>query len=112
MFVGNKKPMADAVVAVEGEFKFHPETHATPELTVLMMYVSSETKKSYGTCPVKTAMFSPRTFEALRHFLDLAEEDFGRLFFDGGGLHPYDGPEKPRKEDQAETGSIPKGLGG
>ncbi len=111
MFVGNSKPAVDAVVAVEGSFKYHPETHATPELEILMMYISSQTKQSYGTCPVKASMFSPRTLEALRHFLDLAEEDFGKLFFEGGSLQPY-GPEVSQNEDQAETGELPKGLGG
>lgn len=111
MYVGNHAPVVDAIVAVEGEFKCHPLLQADPVLELKMMYIDSKTRQSYGTCPAKTQVFSPETIEAFRAFIRSAENDFGRLFFEGGTVVPYEGASGS-STSKAETGETPRGLGG
>lgn len=90
MFTKDDSNLAiDSVVAVEGKFSFHPATDARPNIEVLMMYTNKDTYHSYGTCPAKAAIFSDETLKAFHEFLSKAEEDFGKLAFEGGELRPY-----------------------
>jgi hypothetical protein len=90
MFTKSESNLAiDSVVAVEGKFQFHPGQDRRPNIELLMMYTNKETKHSYGTCPAKATVFSEETLAAFSEFLLKAEEDFGKLAFEGGELQPY-----------------------
>ncbi len=90
MFTKEESNLAiDSVVAVEGKFSFHPGADRRPNIEVLMMYANKDTQHSYGTCPAKAAVFSDETLAAFTEFLSKAEEDFGKLVFEGGELRPY-----------------------
>jgi hypothetical protein len=102
-------PVIDSVVAVEGKFKFHPGIQEVPEIEVTMMYANSVTKASYGTCPAK--MFSPKTMDALRTFLESAEEDFGMIAFLGGTSESYGAFSLGYNQAESPKG-IQKSLGG
>lgn len=102
------KPGAfDAVLALEGKFKFRPDLDVVPAIEVTMVYLNSVTKTTYGTCPFTT--FSPKTIEAMFEFLKCAEQDFGDVVFEGGVLTPFGPLATP---GVAESGKgLPKGLG-
>ena len=105
-------PAFDAVMAVEGKFIFRPQLDKEPNIEMLMVYFDTKTGNTWGTCPVKATMFSPKTLEALRAFLESAEEDFGQVVFGGGVIAPFGPVQNPRA--QAESGEGPKlppGLG-
>jgi hypothetical protein len=97
----------DAVVGVEGHFKFRPNLDAVPTVEVLMVFINSTTKTTYGSCPVQT--LTPRTLESLITFLRNAEEDFGNAVFGGGVLTPF-GPLMAASGAETDKG-LPKGLG-
>lgn len=97
----------DAIIAVEGQFKFRPDLDAVPVVEVLMAYANSTTKTTYGTCPFKS--FSPRTTEALIEFLRCAEQDFGDIVFKGGIVAPF-GPLASTANAESEK-ALPRGLG-
>jgi hypothetical protein len=110
-------PAFDSIVAMEGKFTFRPDHDEVPNIELLMVYYSSTTRRTYGTCEAKATFFSPKTIEAFRAFLDSAEEDFGTVVFGGGVIEPD--PYLPNL-NQAETSQglpmnlpsrIPKGLG-
>lgn len=105
-------PAFDAVMAVEGKFTFRPQLDTEPNIEMLMIYLNAGTGSTYGSCPVKSAIFSPKTIEALRAFLESAEEDFGQVVFGGGVISPFGPVQNPRT--QAESGQgpqLPPGLG-
>lgn len=105
-------PTFDAVMAVEGKFSFRPQLDKEPNIEVLMVYFDTKTSSTWGTCPVKSSLFSPKTLEALRAFLESAEEDFGQAVFGGGVISPFGSVQPPR--DSAESGQgpqLPPGLG-
>jgi hypothetical protein len=102
-----RPPVFDAIVGVEGKFKYRPDLDVAPSAEVLMVYLNSSTKLTYGSCPF--TQFSPRTVEALLEFLKCAEKDFGDVVFEGGVITPF-GPIA--MASGAESGSgLPKGLG-
>lgn len=105
---GDKPGAFDAVVAIEGSFKFRPDLDAVPTAEVLLVYLNSKTKTTYGTCPFKT--FSPKTIEALLEFLKCAEQDFGDIVFEGGVLTPFGPIASPARGAESGNG-LPKGLG-
>lgn len=98
----------DAVMAVEGQFKYRPDLDAAPTVEVTMVYLNSETMETFGPCPVKK--FSPRTMEALMEFLRCAEHDFGDRVFMGGETTPYGPLATPSARAESEEG-LPRGLG-
>jgi hypothetical protein len=103
-----KPPVFDAIVGVEGKFKYRPDLDVAPTVEVLMVYLNTATKTTYGSCPFDK--FSPRTLEALMEFMRCAERDFGDVVFDGGILTPFGPVVTP--SDGAESGAgLPKGLG-
>jgi hypothetical protein len=90
MFTKEESNLAiDSVVAVEGTFSFHPGMDRRPNIEIVMMYTNKNTQHSYGTCPAKASVFSEETLKAFTEFLSKAEEDFGKLAFEGGELRPY-----------------------
>ncbi len=99
----------DGVVAVKGSFHFHPGVEKDPNVELELMYVNSKTQQSFGTCPMKAGMFSLKTMEKFRDFLEHAEEDFGNIVFEGGQLSPF-GPVSLGGTDSGE--GLPKKLGG
>lgn len=102
-----KSGVFNAIAAIEGKFKFRPDLDVVPAIEVIMVYLNSETKTTYGTCPFTT--FSPKTMEALLEFLKCAEQDFGEVIFEGGVLTPFGPLATP---GIAESGNgLPKGLG-
>jgi hypothetical protein len=105
---GSKPGAFDAVLAVEGSFKYRPDLDSVPTAEVLMVYLNSTTKTTYGSCPFKT--FSPKTIEALLEFLKCAEQDFGDVVFEGGILTPF-GPLAPPVSGAESANGLPKGLG-
>jgi hypothetical protein len=104
---GSDPSVFDAVVAVEGKFTFRPDLDVAPTVEVTMVYLNSSTKTTYGSCPFKC--FTPRTLEALRHFLECAEQDFGEVIFKQGMLTPF-GPVVLGQGAESRDG-LPKGLG-
>jgi len=104
---GEKAPAFDALVAVEGHFKFRPNLDVVPTIEVLVAYMNSKTGTTYGTCPV--SVFSPRTLEAFIEFLRCAEQDFGDIVFEGGIVTPF-GPVVSGGNAETEKG-LPRGLG-
>lgn len=105
---GDKEGAFDAVLAVEGSFKFRPDLDSAPTAEVLMVYLNSKTKTTYGSCPFKT--FSPKTTEALLAFLKCAEQDFGDVVFEGGVLTPFGPLASPVGGAESDKG-LPRGLG-
>ena len=105
---GNQGGAFDAVLAVEGTFKYRPDLDALPTVELVMVYLNSVTKTTYGSCPFKT--FTPKTMEALREFLKCAEQDFGDVVFEGGVLTPF-GPMEPSVRGAESGDGLPKGLG-
>ena len=90
MFTKKESNLAiDSVMAVEGKFSFNPGIDRRPNLEVVMAYANKDTQYTYGTCPAKAAVFSDETMAAFTEFLSKAEEDFGKLVFEGGELRPY-----------------------
>lgn len=104
---GQKSGAFDALVGVEGKFRFRPELDSVPAIEVLMVYLNSTTKTTYGSCPFKS--FSPRTLEVFLEFLKLAEQDFGDIVFEGGVVSPF-GPMVGSGGAESNNG-LPKGLG-
>jgi hypothetical protein len=99
----------DAILAVEGKFHYRPEVDAVPVVEVVLAYANSVTKTTYGSCPFRT--FSPKTQEALMHFLECAEQDFGEIVFEGGILTPF-GPISASQGAESQTDpslSLPRG---
>lgn len=95
----------DAVAAIEGKF-VRLGLDLEPEAEVTLVYLNSDSKISYGRCPYKIT--NSRTLEALRKLLELVEEDFGKVIFEGGAPLPF-GPVSVKAE--TNTG-LPKKLGG
>lgn len=110
MYVRNEpRPTAfDAVMAAEGKFVYRQDLDAVPTVEVTMVYLNSETKETYGPCPVHK--FSPRTMEALREFIRCAEQDFGEHVFMGGELTPFGPLATPMATAESGEG-LPQGLG-
>jgi len=103
-----KPPVFDAIIAVEGKFTYRPDLDVAPAVELLMVYLNSSTKTTYGSCPFKH--FSPRTLEALLEFLKCAETDFGDVIFEGGVLTPF-GPLAGMPGGAESGNGLPKGLG-
>jgi hypothetical protein len=110
MFTKGESNLAiDSVLAVEGKFSWHPGIDTRPNVEIVMMYANKNTNHTYGTCPAKTAVFSEETMKVFKEFLSKAEEDFGKLAFEGGELRPY-GPALGL-DSRAESGTGLRGLG-
>lgn len=104
-----KPSIFDAVVAVEGKFSFLPSIDKAPNIEVVLCYLNSQTKTTYGTCPFSTP--SPKTTEAFLNFLKCIEEDFGEVVFEGGVVTPF-GPMSSEASGRAESDKgLPVGLG-
>lgn len=104
----------DAVMAVEGSFRFHPAIDKEPTIDLLMVNVNSETGVTYGSSPARANVFSPKTLEAFRAFLESAEEDWGQVLFGSGAIAPFGQVQSPRNAAESTEGlsaGLPKGLG-
>lgn len=111
MYVRNegKTSVFDAVQTVEGKFTFLPHVDKVPNIEVVLCYLNSKTKTTYGTCPFKSP--SPKTIEAFLEFLKCVEQDFGEVVFEGGVISPF-GPVSSEASGRAESGKgLPSGLG-
>jgi hypothetical protein len=97
----------DAVVAVEGQFKFRPSIDKVPTIEVLLCHTNSRTGTTYGTCPFTT--LSPKTLEAFLNFLKCVEQDYGEVLFEGGVITPF-GPAPATGKAESGKG-LPTGLG-
>lgn len=106
---GDSNLAIDSVVAVEGKFNWHPGMDPRPTIELVMMYTNKNTKHTYGTCPARSAVFSEETLKAFEEFLHKAEEDFGKLAFEGGELRPYG--QALGLDGKAESGAGLRGLG-
>lgn len=106
MFVATGGPCEiDAVVAVESKvLRLGPGME--PMIEAEMAYLNSKSKINYGKCPFKVT--NPRTLEAARHLLELIEEDFGKIVFEGGAPLLF-GPVAVKAESNV---GLPKKLGG
>ena len=110
------QPNFDAVMCVAGEFAFSPGVEQLPQVELTMAYANSETRVTYGTCPVKTPLLSQKTREALLAFVHSAEEDFGEVVFGSGAIASWEGSTKGQ-EAETEQGlqkvptAFPRGLG-
>ena len=100
----------DSVQAVEGKFKWRPDMDKDPILEITMVYLNRETKTTFGTCPVDSSLFSPKTMEAFKAFLESAETDFGTIVFERGQPAPF-GETQGTQEAESSRG-LPTGLGG
>lgn len=105
---GSHPTAFDAVLAVEGHFKYRPDLDVVPTVEILMVYLNSTTKTTFGSCPFTT--FSPKTVEALLEFLKCAEKDFGDVVFEGGVQSPF-GPVVTTVKGAESNNGLPKGLG-
>jgi hypothetical protein len=111
---GDGKVVFDAVMVVEGSFHFHPALDKQPNIDLLMVYVNSETGTTYGSSPARPNVFSPKTLEAFRAFLESAEEDWGQVVFGSGAIAPFGQVQNPRSAAESPDGlaaGLPKGLG-
>lgn len=106
---GDSNLAIDSVVAVEGKFNWHPGVDPQPTIEIVMMYMNKDTEHTYGTCPAKSSVFSEDTRKAFEEFLRKAEEDFGKLAFEGGEIRPYG--RALGFEGRAESGTGLRGLG-
>lgn len=107
MFIGDKPPVFDGIMVLNGEFSFMQHLGQDPQVSLKMAYVRDSTKTTYGYCDFAT--LSPKTLEAFREFVRSAEEDFGQLIFEGGVVTPFGVSATTSK---AESGQgLPKGLG-
>ena len=102
--------MLDAVVAVEGSFRFRPGIDAGPELNGKFAFANSKTKVTYATGDVMPQMFSPKTTEALLNLMRSMEEDYGKIVFEGGTPSPF-GETSLGGDAETEKG-LKRGLGG
>jgi hypothetical protein len=104
----------DAVMAAEGSFRFNPMLHKEPEIDILMVNVNSETGVTYGSSPARANVYSPKTLEAFRAFLESAEEDWGQVLFGRGEISPFGQTQSPKNVAESTEGlsaGLPKGLG-
>jgi hypothetical protein len=94
----------NSVSCVKGEFS-KPALHGQgePMVTLTMVYCNSETFQTFGTCPASNAVFSQQTMDALREFLQLAENDFAKVVA---------GKNVPEDAAPASTGRALGPLGG
>jgi len=106
---GSDPVAADSVVAAEGNFQYRPGYEVEPVIKVKMVYTRRDTGETYGYCPVRSSMFSPRTMELFMKFLESAESDYGKVFFGGGVVEPSSKIGIGHAE--TEVGLGPKGLG-
>jgi hypothetical protein len=76
----------DSVFAAEGKFQWNQLSGQTlPELSIVMAYAKKSTGTTFGSCPVRSGLLRPETLSAFAEFIRMAEEDFGRLVFEGSG---------------------------
>jgi hypothetical protein len=97
----------DSVIAVKGSFTFHPWRDEEPSITLEMMYANKANQTTFGLCPARSSVLSPKTLEAFRAFLEAAEEDFGRRVLDNEISPPFG----PRVSVVAESEDTLRGLG-
>lgn len=113
MFTRNGDTSAfDSVIVVEGTIK-RPNVNEEVLVDLVMMYVSSKTGISYGSCKVTKNLLSAETRDYLEKFLASAELDFGRIAFGEGAIITIDGSLRTLGTAENPTGKLdPKSLGG
>lgn len=89
----------DALFVESGEFRMGTDGIGSIMLTVV--YLNSSLGASLGNCRVPDTTLSTGTIEAFEQFIKLAEQDFGRIVFDGTEV------ETPVEDHRG----LPKGLG-
>lgn len=104
---GPKPAAFDSVVVVEGGIKYNPAVDHEPVVTLKLAYLNSKTQTTYGSCDFSN--FTPKTMEAFRHFLELAEADYGQIVWEEGQLSPFGTAAKQGIESDE---GLPIGLGG
>lgn len=95
----------NAVAAIEGKFT-RLGLDVEPMAEVTLVFLNDESRISYGRCPYKIT--NGKTLEALRNLLELIEEDFGKIIFEGGAPMPFS-PVSVKAESNV---GLPKKLGG
>lgn len=81
----------DSVACVHGEFSVDPVAHSVTEVKIKAAYMNGATGDTFGTVIFPNSLLRQTTLDALRTFIELAEEDLGRTVFGEGGVenvHP------------------------
>jgi hypothetical protein len=113
MFVqnGGVTPKFDAVIVLEGEFKFASIADTDPHLRLTAAYVDSKTGETHGKV-LATTIISPKTLESFRAFLQSAEEDICNFELGGGSYSIFGEVQSPRNQAESNQGpQLPPGLG-
>lgn len=84
MYKGSGSLGFNSVVCSEGKFMWVPQVDPSPNVTLTMTYVNDKTSESFGQCQVGAPLLGKDTLAALRKFIELAEEDFGKVAFKEG----------------------------
>ena len=96
----------DTVAAREGTFQLTPD--GQPQVEVRLAYMNRErAQEGWGFFDARSQMFSPKTLEAFRHFMECVEEDVGQLLFSEGATVLPTG----QAEAESAGGLNFKGLG-
>lgn len=104
---GGAETCIDALVCMEGEFKIVGESlPGELAISLEMAYFDSDRGISLGRCNVREGLLSKDTQEALRRFLELAEEDFANIVF-----YNQDPQAEEEPEYEPQGGIVPAGLG-
>jgi len=78
--------LIDSVFAAEGKFQWNQTGgQLLPELSITAVYANKNTGTTFGSCAVRTSLLRPETLAAFTEFVKMAEEDFGKLIFEGSG---------------------------
>lgn len=93
----------DSVTCVGGSIEWKPWVSPEPNGTLTMVYVHHATGTTFGSCPLHTAVMSPRTRGLLRQLLESAEQDFGETVFERGLTTEF-GTEQQSDQGRAESG--------
>lgn len=110
MFVkGSQESRINAVLCVSGDFKLTGDSLPAPiGVQLEMSYLNTDDGAMYGGYKINTSYLRETTMDALRHFLDLAEEDFGAFVF-GAGVTVNE--SESEEEERPNTGMAESNRG-
>ena len=106
----------NSVMCVEGKFEYNIILDPEPKIELKMVYANNTTRLTYGSCPVRTPLLSPKTKEMFLAFLQSAEEDYGKAACESGVIASWDSPSQGQGAE-TEGGIVkmpttfPRGLG-
>jgi hypothetical protein len=96
----------DSVYAAEATMKMAKTNEFEAAFT--LVYCHGVSMNTFGSCRMTEALMSPETIASFKESIRLAEEDFGRLIFEGEAPATAN-PVQKQAESQR---GLPKGIGG